>query len=122
MKIGAIGRFKTKSNKQQQIDTMSNETEMKPEAEPEAEAEEEEDEEEDLEKLQAEIKRMEEEAARITKETEELENKKDPKTASSTDAAKTSGSGEATSQDGYAFSNCFDRCTCRQFHFSYVTT
>jgi molecular chaperone GrpE (heat shock protein) len=100
MKIGAIGRFKTKSNKQQQIDTMSNETEMKPEAEPEAEAEEEEDEEEDLEKLQAEIKRMEEEAARITKETEELEKKKDKKIASSTDAAKNAGSGETPSQDG----------------------
>lgn len=49
--------------------------------------EEEEDEEEDLEKLQAEIARMEAEAARITKETEELEKKKDAVPASSTSAA-----------------------------------
>jgi RNA recognition motif-containing protein len=47
--------------------------------------EDEEDDEEDLEKLQAEIARMEEEAARITKETEALEqedNNKNNKTVS----------------------------------------
>lgn len=79
---------------------MSDDAEKKPETE-----EPEEEDEEDLEKLQAEIKRMEEEAARITKETEELERKKDAKTAASagsTDAAsKTTGSGDAPSQDGY---------------------
>lgn len=80
---------------------MSDDAEKKPETE-----EPEEDEEEDLEKLQAEIKRMEEEAARITKETEELEKKKDSKTTGSSGAAdaasKTSGGGEAPSQDGHS--------------------
>ena len=58
-----------------------------------------------LEKLQAEIARMEEEAARITKETEELEKKKDGKGTATGDsksaggAAGTGGS-EAPSRDG----------------------
>lgn len=74
---------------------MSNDADKKVEAEAEGD-----DDDEDLEKLQAEIKRMEEEAARITKETEELEKKKgDPK--ATTDGAKASASGEAPSQDGY---------------------
>lgn len=76
---------------------MSDDAEKKPEAEPEAE----EDDEEDLEKLQAEIKRMEEEAARITKETEELEQKKNTKTSGSNNAAKAA-SGDAPSQDGHS--------------------
>eukprot|EP00980_Cylindrotheca_fusiformis_P011832 scaffold2816_cov121-Cylindrotheca_fusiformis.AAC.48 len=71
------------------------------ERKPEAEADE--DDEEDLEKLQAEIKRMEEEAARITKETEELEKKKDSiKGSSSSDAKKSGESGETPSQDGHS--------------------
>lgn len=49
----------------------------------EVDADEEEDEEEDLEKLQAEIARMEEEAARITRETEEIEKSKNNKSAGS---------------------------------------
>jgi hypothetical protein len=52
---------------------------------------------EDLEKLQAEIARMEEEAARITKETEELEKKK----ANLTDSKPAVGAdGEKPARDG----------------------
>lgn len=43
---------------------------------PKEEEEKEDDDDEDLEKLQAEIARMEAEAAKISKETEDLENKK----------------------------------------------
>jgi RNA recognition motif. (a.k.a. RRM, RBD, or RNP domain) len=56
------------------------------------------DDEEDLEKLQAEIARMEEEAARITKETEELEKKKDPQ-----GGGANSGGDKPVSVDGYVF-------------------
>ena len=45
------------------------------------------------------IYRMEEEAARITKETEELEQKKNAKATGTSDAAKATG-GDAPSQDG----------------------
>ena len=74
---------------------MSNDADKKVEAEAEGD-----DDDEDLEKLQAEIKRMEEEAARITKETEELEKKKGDSKAT-TDTAKASAPAEAPSQDGY---------------------
>ena len=56
----------------------------------------EEEEEEDLEKLQAEIARMEEEAARIAQETEDLEKSKD----GGADAAKSDESKPATAADG----------------------
>lgn len=79
---------------------------------PAADDDEEEDE-EDLEKLQEEIARMEAEAARITKETEELEKKKEAKLAGSGggngggDANKSSSAasggttGETPNRDGY---------------------
>lgn len=71
----------------------------------EQDEEEEEEEEEDLEKLQAEIARMEEEAARITKETEELEKKKDSNSASAAaatagDAATAAAGGDKPARDG----------------------
>jgi len=75
---------------------MSNDEDKKVEAEAEGD-----DDDEDLEKLQAEIKRMEEEAARITKETEELEKKKGD-TKATGDTAKASAPGEAPSQDGHS--------------------
>ena len=53
---------------------MSTRSKKKKDDEEPAEEQEEEEEEEDLEKLQAEIARMEEEARRITKETEEMES------------------------------------------------
>jgi hypothetical protein len=68
--------------------------------------EEEEDDDEDVEKLQAEILRMEAEANRIAKETEELENRKGGKqTATGGDskggtAASTTGNGETPNRDG----------------------
>jgi RNA recognition motif-containing protein len=66
-----------------------------------ADADEEEDEEEDLEKLQAEIARMEEEAARITKETEELEKSKN-NTTSSAVSGENGGEGKDKDIDGKA--------------------
>jgi hypothetical protein len=65
----------------------------------EAAEEEEEEDEEDLEKLQAEIARMEAEAARITKETEDLEKKKGTKSSSTAGDGKAAG--DAASRDGY---------------------
>lgn len=73
----------------------------------------EEDDEEDLEKLQEEIARMEAEAARITKETEELEKKKEAKLGNNNgggggDASKAGGgtatntTGEAPNKDGHS--------------------
>lgn len=58
----------------------------------------EEDEEEDLEKLQAEIDRMEAEAAKIAKQTEELEKKKLEKTG---DAAAAISEEEQAAKDRY---------------------
>jgi hypothetical protein len=63
----------------------------------EEEEEDDDDDEEDLEKLQAEIARMEEEAARITKETEELEKKKDQP------GGAASGGDKPASVDGYEY-------------------
>jgi hypothetical protein len=69
----------------------------------EVEDDDDDDDEEDLEKLQAEIARMEEEAARITKETEELEKKKDQS------GGAASGGDKPASVDGYEwlFFVCF---------------
>ncbi|CAJ1965641.1 unnamed protein product [Cylindrotheca closterium] len=75
---------------------MSNDADKKVEADADGD-----DDDEDLEKLQAEIKRMEEEAARITKETEELEKKKGDSKAT-TDTAKASAPADAPSQDGHS--------------------
>mmetsp|Transcript_19521 Transcript_19521/g.47124 ORF Transcript_19521/g.47124 Transcript_19521/m.47124 type:complete len:146 (+) Transcript_19521:120-557(+) len=84
------------------------ETETKPAADAAApaDAEADADEEEDLEKLQAEIERMEAEAARITKETEELERKKEAKlgttakNSSSTTATGSAATGDKKDEDG----------------------
>mmetsp|Transcript_19520 Transcript_19520/g.47121 ORF Transcript_19520/g.47121 Transcript_19520/m.47121 type:complete len:227 (+) Transcript_19520:104-784(+) len=84
------------------------ETETKPAADAAApaDAEADADEEEDLEKLQAEIERMEAEAARITKETEELERKKEAKlgttttSSSSTAATGSAAAGDKKDEDG----------------------
>lgn len=66
--------------------------------------EEEEDDDEDVEKLQAEILRMEAEANRIAKETEELESRKSGKQtagdAKGGTAASTTGNGETPNRDG----------------------
>ena len=91
-----------------------------------------EDDEEDLEKLQEEIARMEAEAARITKATEELEKKKDPKGGNSnsnadakSSAASGSNAGEAPNRDGYVLSwdgllgrsvDCIFHCRRRRRH------
>ncbi|KAL7566941.1 hypothetical protein ACA910_017242 [Epithemia clementina (nom. ined.)] len=69
---------------------------------------EDEEEEEDLEKLQAEIARMEEEAARISKENEEFQKKKDP-SSSGTDganAAAAAGAAAAASAEKAAKDSC----------------
>lgn len=58
------------------------------------------DDEEDLETLQKEIERMEAEAARITKETEELEKKKDAKIAATGNGTASGDSGGAKKGDG----------------------
>lgn len=59
------------------------------------------DDEEDVEQLQAEIARMEAEANRIAKETEELENKKGGAAATkATGGAPASSSGETPNRDG----------------------
>jgi len=54
------------------------------------------DDEEDLEKLQKEIERMEAEAARITKETDDLEKKKEGEVGGSGGGDTKSGGGEAS--------------------------
>ena len=58
------------------------------------------DDEEDLEKLQAEIERMEAEAARITKETEDME-KGSGTSAAAAAAAPASGGASQAKRDGY---------------------
>jgi chemotaxis protein histidine kinase CheA len=77
----------------------------------EQEDEEEEEEEEDLEKLQAEIARMEEEAARITKETEELEKNKNPSTAAAAAAAATARGDAAATAAAAAADHKRDGCS-----------
>ena len=72
-------------------------------------AEEEEEEEEDLEKLQEEIARMEAEAARISKQTEAMEKKKDePATAGA------GANSDKPARDGYVLlSDYYKRqCVC----------
>jgi hypothetical protein len=58
------------------------------------------DDEEDVEQLQAEIARMEAEANRIAKETEELENKKGGSAATKASGGAGASSGEAPNRDG----------------------
>ena len=61
------------------------------------------EEEEDLEKLQAEIARMEEEAARIAQETEDLENSKDGgKDAAKSDESKPAAAADGIKKDGHS--------------------
>ncbi|KAL9185071.1 hypothetical protein ACHAXT_002848 [Thalassiosira profunda] len=74
--------------------------EKPPAAEAAAAADGGEEEAEDLEKLQAEIARMEAEAARIAEETKELE--KDKPSSSATAASKEGGKGDATRKDGHS--------------------
>eukprot|EP01082_Thalassiosira_pseudonana_P013598 g12315.t1 g12315 contig6:1681423-1682708(-) len=69
------------------------------EKDPTAASAEGEDDEEDLEKLQAEIKRMEEEAARIAQETEDLEK---PAAAAGGGGEKKDGAAEKASKDGHS--------------------
>jgi polyadenylate-binding protein 2 len=72
---------------------------------PPSKEEEEEEDEEDLEKLQAEIARMEEEAARIAKETEELRAKSKSAqggSAASASASSSTGTSAATSSSDKA--------------------
>eukprot|EP00978_Attheya_sp_CCMP212_P043523 scaffold285888_cov112-Attheya_sp.AAC.1 len=70
---------------------------------PPSKQEEEEEDEEDLEKLQAEIARMEEEAARIAKETEELRAKsKSAQGGSAASASASTGTSAATSSSDKA--------------------
>lgn len=67
-------------------------------------AAEEEEEEEDLEKLQAEIARMEAEAARIAQETEDLDKSSTAGAASSAAAAGKKSDAGTTSKDGWEWS------------------
>ena len=89
--IGVRSHYRTTNNHR----TLASAPKMSTEGEKNPATDAAEDDEEDLEKLQEEIRQMEEEAARLAKETEDLEKEKD----GSGDGSK-SGAGAASSSGG----------------------